>query len=96
MIFFDFFLYISFQLLSFYKYAIIIYVIISMLISFNIINTNNQFISIIMNFLFRLIEPVLSVIRKFIPNFGSIDIAPVVLIILIEGLQFIITKYGFM
>lgn len=96
MIFFDFFLYISFQLLSFYKYAIIIYVIISMLISFNIINTNSQFISIIMNFLFRLIEPVLSVIRKFTPNFGSIDIAPVVLIILIEGLQFIITKYGFM
>ena len=94
MFFVDFFAYILFQLLQFYKYAVIIYVII-MLVSFNIINTNNKIISIIMDFLFRLIEPLLRVIRKVIPSFGAIDISPVILIILIEAFQYIITKYGF-
>lgn len=95
MFFVDFFAYILFQLLQFYKYAVIIYVIISMLVSFNIINTNNKIISIIMDFLFRLIEPLLRIIRKVIPSFGAIDISPVILIILIEAFQYIITKYGF-
>ncbi len=94
MYFFDFFAYIIFQILQIYKYAIIIYVITSMLISFNIINTNNKIISIIMDFLFRLIEPLLRVIRNIIPNFGALDVSPVILIIIIEAFQYIMTKYG--
>ena len=65
-----------------------------MLISFNVINNSNSLISIIMDFLFRLIEPLLKVIRKVIPNFGAIDISPVILIIVIEAFQYIMTKYG--
>jgi len=95
MYFIDFFLYIIFQILQIYKYAVIIYVILSMLISFNIINTNNRIISIVMDFLFKLIEPLLRVIRNLIPNFGAIDISPVILIIIIEAFQYIMTKYGF-
>ena len=95
MYFIDFFLYIIFQILQVYKYAVIIYVILSMLISFNIINTNNRIISIVMDFLFKLIEPLLRVIRNLIPNFGAIDISPVILIIVIEAFQYIMTKYGF-
>ncbi len=91
----DFLLYILFQILQVYKYAVIIYVIVSMLISFNIINTNNKLISIVMDFLFKLIEPLLRVIRNVIPNFGAIDVSPVILIIVIEAFQYIITKYGF-
>ena len=91
----DFFLYILFQILQVYKYAVIIYVIVSMLISFNIINTNNKIISIVMDFLFKLIEPLLRVIRNVIPNFGAIDVSPVILIIVIEAFQYIITKYWF-
>ena len=95
MYFIDFFLYIIFQILQIYKYAVIIYVILSMLISFNIIITNNRIISIVMDFLFKLIEPLLRVIRNVIPNFGAIDISPVILIIIIEAFQYIMTKYGF-
>ena len=95
MIFIDFFMYIIYQILNLYKYSIIVYVIISMLISFNVININNQFISMIMNFLFKLVEPSLKIIRRIIPNFGSIDITPVILIILIESILYIITKYTF-
>ncbi len=94
MYFIDFFAYIIFQILQIYKYAIILYVILSMLISFNVINNSNSLISIIMDFLFRLIEPLLKVIRKVIPNFGAIDISPVILIIVIEAFQYIMTKYG--
>ena len=95
MYFVDFFLYIIFQILQIYKYAVIIYVILSMLISFNIINTNNRIISIVMDFLFKLIEPLLRVIRNVIPNLGAIDVSPVILIIVIEAFQYIMTKYGF-
>ena len=95
MYFVDFFLYIIYQILQFYKYAVIIYVVLSMLISFNIINTNNRIISIVMDFLFKLIEPLLRVIRNVIPNFGAIDVSPVILIIIIEAFQYIMTKYGF-
>ena len=95
MYFVDFFLYIIFQVLQIYKYAVIIYVILSMLISFNIINTNNRIISIVMDFLFKLIEPLLRVIRNVIPSFGAIDVSPVILIIIIEAFQYIMTKYGF-
>jgi len=95
MYFIDFFSYILFQVLEVYKYAIIFYVILSMLISFNILNTDNKLVSMIMDFLFRLIEPLLKVIRKVIPNFGAIDISPILLIIIIEAFQFIMTKYGF-
>ena len=95
MYFVDFFLYIIFQVLQIYKYAVIIYVILSMLISFNVINNNNRIISIVMDFLFKLIEPLLRVIRNVIPNFGAIDLSPVILIIIIEAFQYIMTKYGF-
>ena len=95
MIFIDFFMYIIYQILNLYKYSVIVYVIISMLVSFNVINLNNQFISMVMNFLFKLVEPSLRIIRRIIPNFGSIDITPVILVILIESILYIITKYSF-
>tara|TARA_B100000963_G_scaffold358769_1_gene384240 strand:- start:762 stop:1049 length:288 start_codon:yes stop_codon:yes gene_type:complete len=94
MYFIDFFAYIIFQILQIYKYSVIFYVIISMLVSFNVVNINNKIISIIMDFLFKLIEPLLKVIRNIIPNFGAIDISPVILIIIIEAFQYIMTKYG--
>ena len=95
MYFVDFFLYIIFQILQIYKYAVIIYVIISMLISFNVINYNNSLVSIIMDFLYRLTEPLLKIIRRFLPSFGAIDLSPVLLIIIIEATQYVMTKYGF-
>ena len=91
----DFLAYVIYQVLQIYKYAVIIYVILSMLISFNVINHNNRLISILMDSLFKLTEPLLKIIRKFLPNIGAIDISPVILIILIEATQFVMTKYGF-
>ena len=94
MFFVDFFGYLFYQFLQIYKYAVIIYVIINMLMSFDIINNNNRFVSVVYNFLYRLNEPLLNFIRKFIPTLGSIDISPIILIIFIEATQYIIVKYG--
>ncbi len=95
MFFVDFFGYLFYQFLQVYKYAIIIYVVINMLMSFDIINNNNRFVSMVYNFLYRLNEPLLNFIRRFIPTLGSIDISPIILIIFIEATQYIIVKYGF-
>ncbi len=94
MFFVDFFGYLFYQFLQIFKYAIIIYVVINMLLSFDIINNNNRFVSTVYNFLYRLNEPLLNFVRKFIPTFGSIDISPIILIIFIEATQYIIVKYG--
>tara|TARA_Y100000994_G_C15428188_1_gene333037 strand:+ start:97 stop:387 length:291 start_codon:yes stop_codon:yes gene_type:complete len=91
----DFVGYFVFQILQLFKYAVIIYVIMNMLISFNVINNSNKFIYIILEFLYKLTEPGLNLIRKFIPNFGSLDVSPIILILIIEALQYVMTKYGF-
>ena len=91
----DFVGYFCFQFLQIYKYAVIFYVLLNMLISFNIVNNNNRFIFIILDFLYKLAEPLLYWIRKIIPNFGFIDISPIILILIIEAIQYVITKYGF-
>ena len=94
MFFVDFIGYFFYQFLQIYKYAVIIYVVINMLMSFNIINNHNRLVSMLHDFLYRLIEPILNLIRRFVPTFGSIDISPIILIILLEATQYVIVKYG--
>lgn len=47
-----------------------------------------------MNFFYKIVEPILNYLRKFIPNLGNIDITPVILIIFLKTLQFSILKYS--
>ena len=94
MFFVDFIGFFFYQFLQIYKYAVIIYVVINMLMSFNIINNHNRLVSMLYDFLYRLIEPILNLIRRFVPTFGSIDISPIILIILLEATQYVIVKYG--
>lgn len=89
------FLFLAYQIFKLYSYCIIIYVLINILISFNIINTNNKFIYVVLDFLYRIVEPALKYIRKFIPIFGSIDISPVILLILVNTVLYAIERYGF-
>ena len=64
-------------------WLIIINVILSWLVAFNVLNTQNRFVFAVLNATHQLTDPVLNKIRKFIPNLGSIDISPVVLILLL-------------
>jgi YggT family protein len=77
--------------LSLYWWAIVIYVIISLLEQFNVINPYNQFVYTVHSFLFRIVEPVLSRIRRFLPSLGTIDISPLILLLIIHFFQVMVT-----
>jgi len=71
------------SVINIYIWLIIINVILSWLVAFNILNTQNRFVFAVLNATHQLTDPVLNKIRRFIPNLGSIDISPVVLILLL-------------
>lgn len=83
------------ELIHLYILAVIASVVISMLISFGVINARSQFVYTVADFLDRLTAPALNPIRRMLPNFGNIDISPVILILLLEALQFVLADiYG--
>ena len=69
------------QAVSLYIWILIINAIISWLVAFNILNTGNRFVYSILDMSYKLTAPPLNYIRRFLPNLGSIDISPVVLIL---------------
>ena len=69
--------------LDFYTWVIIGVAVLSWLIAFNVVNTRNQAVAMIADALYRLTEPVLRPIRNILPNFGGLDLSPVVLILLL-------------
>lgn len=69
--------------LELYVWVLIASAVLSWLIAFNVINTSNRVVYTIGDFLYRVTEPVLSPIRRVLPNLGGLDISPVILILLI-------------
>lgn len=76
--------------LNIYVWMVIASAILSWLVHFGVINTRNQFISMIGEFLWRVTEPALRPIRRFMPNLGGIDISPIILILIIYFLQMVL------
>ena len=74
------------MVISLYVWIIIIGAILTWLVNFNVVNTSNQLVYMVGNFCYRLTEPALRPIRRFMPNLGGIDLSPVVLIL---GLYFL-------
>ena len=66
-----------------YLWIIIINAVLSWLVAFKILNTQNRFVFSVLDITYRLTDPALNKIRRFIPTFGSIDISPIVLILLV-------------
>ncbi|MAH74502.1 MAG: hypothetical protein CBD57_03625 [Candidatus Pelagibacter sp. TMED197] len=69
------------QAVTLYIWILIINAIISWLVAFNILNTGNRLVYSILDISYRLTAPPLNYIRRFLPNLGSIDISPVILIL---------------
>ena len=67
--------------------------VLSWLIAFNVVNTRNQFVAMVWDFLYRITEPALGPIRRLLPNLGGIDISPVILILLIIFIERVIVTY---
>ena len=81
--------------LDLYLWCIIIFVVLSWLISFGVINTHNRFVYLASDFFHRITEPALGPIRRVLPNLGGIDISPIVLILLIWFLQSLLREYAY-
>ena len=75
------------SIITIYLWIIIINALLSWLIAFNILNTQNRFVFSILDATHKMTDPVLNKIRNFIPIFGSIDVSPVVLILLLMFLR---------
>ena len=73
-----------------YIWAVIISAVLTWLVHFGVLNTRNQVVSMIGEFLWRLTEPALRPIRRFVPNLGGIDVSPVILILLLIFAQMVI------
>lgn len=80
-------------ILQIYIWLLIAAAVLSWLVAFNVVNTRNQVVAMLGEFLFRITEPVLRPIRSIMPNLGGIDVSPVILILLILLLENIIIRY---
>jgi len=74
------------NIVGIYIWILIINAVISWLVAFNILNTSNRFVYSLLDFSYKLTDPPLNFIRRYLPNLGSIDISPIVLIL---GLMFL-------
>ena len=85
--------YLVLQILKLYSYVVIVNVIISWLVAFNILNTQNRFVYSILEFSYKLTDPILNKIRRFLPNLGSLDISPIILLLLIWFVEMCMKLY---
>ncbi|GAB4537665.1 MAG: YggT family protein [Roseibium sp.] len=75
------------QIINLYIWVVIANAILSWLIAFNVVNTQNRFVYAVADILYRVTEPALRPIRRIMPDLGGIDISPVVLILGLIFLQ---------
>ena len=85
--------YLVLQILKLYSYVVVANVVISWLIAFNVLNTGNRFVYVILEFTYRLTDPILVRIRRFLPNLGSLDISPIILLLLIWFVEMCMKLY---
>ena len=81
------------QITELFIWLLIIQAIMSWLINFGIINTQSNFVNMIGSFLYKVTEPLLRPIRKLLPEFGGVDISPVILIMLLIFFRNLLFEY---
>ena len=74
------------NIVGIYIWILIINAVTSWLVAFNILNTSNRFVYSLLDVSYKLTNPPLNFIRRYLPNLGSIDISPIILIL---GLMFL-------
>src|SRR3954466_7755105 len=80
------------EIIWLYIWAVILAAIFSMLASFGVLDTRNRIVWSIGDFLYRITEPALRPIRNFLPSFGSIDISPIILILLLQAALYLLGR----
>ncbi len=75
-----------------FSMVVLAMVIMSWLISFNVVNLSNQFVAQVWRILLQLTEPVLAPIRRIVPNMGGLDLSPLILFLALWFLQTLIVR----
>jgi len=78
------------SIITIYLWIIIINALLSWLVAFKILNTQNRFVYSVLEVTYKLTDPALNRIRRFLPTFGSIDISPIILILALMFLRNIV------
>ena len=78
--------YLTLQIIKLYSYVVIANVVISL-------NTSNRFVYSILEFTYRLTDPILNKIRSFLPNLGAFDISPIILLLLLWFIEMCMKIY---
>ena len=81
------------QIISLFQLILIVYIIATWLVNFNIINTSNRFVYTLMDFMYRLCEPSLNLVRRYIPAFGSVDLSPIIVYLLLWFIKSLLYEY---
>lgn len=81
------------QVIDIYVWLIILQVVLSWLIAFNVINTSNRFVYMVGDFLYRITEPAMRPLRRILPSLGGIDLSPLVLLLLLFFAQRLLVEY---
>jgi YggT family protein len=89
------FIWLILTILDIYFWIILITVIMSWLIAFNVINGANPYVRQVSYALRRLTEPLLAPIRRFLPDLGGIDISPIVLLIALQFIRYLVVYLGY-
>lgn len=76
-----------------YIYGLFIFIILGWLVQFNVINSSNRFVYLVMDFLYRATEPLLRPIRNLLPNLGGLDISPIVLVLALTFARNLMWEY---
>jgi YggT family protein len=88
------FLWLIDTVITLYIWCLIVSAILSWLVAFNVVNTQNRIVYTVGDFLYRVTEPALAPIRRFLPSFGGIDLSPIVLILLLLFIRNLIFEYA--
>ena len=86
-------LFLIIQIINLYKLVLLIYIVATWLMNFNIINTSNRFVYSVVETLYKLCEPSLRLVRRYVPNFGNIDISPIIVYLLLWFFQSLLIEY---
>jgi YggT family protein len=67
--------------------------VLSWLVAFNVVNPHNRLVATVGEFLYRITEPALAPVRRFLPSFGGLDLSPVVVILLLIFVRNLLSEY---
>jgi len=81
------------SVLNFYIWILIINAALSWLVAFRVLNVENRFVYSVLEFSYKITAPPLNIIRRYLPNFGTIDISPVILIFLLYFLRNLVFEF---